>query len=251
MDPYSRQTSVILTHPMGKDDLLYNGLVNERINVICDPMIDTEVVPLEDECREHLFQSRRIIFTSKRGVEYFFQQVSPADVLDKSFICIGKKTAQVLERYGVKPWWVSGGRTASDLVNELQQAHIRPGEKWVGMLGELAENTLADGLKEVCNYRRYNVYRTIIAHEQNEKTVELLKSGDPMLVVCTSPSCFNGFTDLYGSLVHDEVGFASIGPATSKAMKKRNITPAVVARLSTYEGLWQEMKQQLKPQSLI
>jgi len=248
MDPYSRQTSVVLTHPMGNDDLLFNGLKSEGIKVICDPMIDTEQVNLEDECREYLYNSRRIIFTSKRGVEYFFQQVKPADVLDKSFICIGKKTAQVLEKHGMKPWWVSSGRTASDLVKELQQAHIRPNEKWVGMLGELAENTLADGLQTVCDFRRYNVYRTIIAEKQNSETLEFLQSKKPILVVCTSPSCFNGFMNLYGSLIHSEVGFASIGPATTKAMKKQDIKPAVVARLSTYEGLWQEMKIQLKPQ---
>lgn len=248
MDPYSRQTTVVLTHPIGNDDLLYNGLMSEGVEVICDPMIDTEQVTLEDECKKHLYQSRRIIFTSKRGVEYFFQQVKPADVLDKSFICIGKKTAQVLEKHGMKPWWVSGGRTASDLVKELQQAHVRPCEKWVGMLGELAENTLADGLKNVCDYKRYNVYRTIIADKQNEKTVELLKSQKPMLVVCTSPSCFTGFMNLYGEYLHSEVGFASIGPATTKSMRKREIVPAVIARLSTYEGLWQEIKLQLKPQ---
>ncbi len=248
MDPYSRQAAVVLTHPMGNEDLLYNGLVSEGVEVVCDPMIDTEPIMLEDECRQQIYSSRRIIFTSKRGVEYFFQQMKPADVLDKSFICIGKKTAQVLEGYGVKPWWVSGGRTATDLVEELKQAHIPPGEKWLGLLGELAENTLEDGLKNVCHYQRYNVYRTIIAEQQNEKTVALLQSQKPLLVVCTSPSCFNGFMDLYGAALHKDVGFASIGPATTKAMKKQNVTPKVVARLSTYEGLWQEMKLQLKPE---
>jgi len=248
MDPYSRQTAVVLTHPLGTDDLLYKGLLSEGVEVVCDPMIDTEQVTLEDECLNHLYQSRRVIFTSKRGVEYFFQQVKPADVLDKSFICIGKKTAQVLEQHGMKPWWVSGGRTASDLVKELRQAHIRPSEKWVGMLGELAENTLADGLKDVCDFKRYNVYRTIIANQKSRQTEELLKAQKSMLVVCTSPSCFNGFMDLYGEQVHDNVGFASIGPATTKAMKKRDVTPTVIARFSTYEGLWQEMKLQLKPQ---
>ena len=240
------QTAVVLTHPLGNDDLLYNGLVSEGIDVICDPMIDTAPVPLEDECRQQVYKSRRIIFTSKRGVEYFFQQMKPADVLDKSFICIGKKTAQVLEGYGVKPWWVSGGRTASDLVKELQQTHARPSEIWLGMLGELAENTLEDGLKGVCDYRRYNVYRTIIAEQQNEQTVEILKSKRPLMVVCTSPSCFTGFMNLYGTLLHEEVGFVSIGPATTKVMKKLDVTPVITAPASTYEGLWQEMKQQLK-----
>ncbi len=248
MEPYSQKTAVVLTHPIGNDDLLYNGLVSEGIKVVCDPMIDTEQVQLEDDCREQVYQSRRIIFTSKRGVEYFFQQMKPADVLDKSFICIGKKTAQVLEGYGVKPWWVSGGRTASDLVQELQQTHIRPGEKWLGMLGELAENTLEDGLKNVCDYRRYNVYRTIIAEQQNEQTLALLETQKPLLVVCTSPSCFTGFMNLYGSLLHNEVGFASIGPATTKVMKKFDVSPKITARMSTYEGLWQEMKEQLKPE---
>jgi len=245
MEPFSRQTAVVLTHPIGTDDLLYNGLESEGLEVICDPMIDTEQVTLEKECKQHLIESRRIIFTSKRGVEYFFQQIKPADVLDKSFICIGKKTAKVLENYGMKAWWVSGGRTASDLVKELQQAHVRPNEKWVGMLGELAENTLADGLKDKCDYKRYNVYRTIITDQQNEKTVNLLQSEKSMLVVCTSPSCFNGFMNVYGNQLHEQVGFASIGPVTTKAMKKHGIKPVMLARLSTYEGLWQEMKSQL------
>jgi len=248
MDLYSQQANVILTHPMGNDDLLYKGLVREGIGVVCDPMIDTEPIELEKECLQYLFESRRIIFTSKRGVEYFFQQVKPADVLDKSFICIGKKTAQVLEQHGLKAWWVSSGRTASDLVQELQQAHIRPNEKWVGMLGELAEHTLSDGLKDVCNYQRYNVYRTIIAEQPSVATEALLKAKKPVLVVCTSPSCFNGFNNLYADQLHSKVGFASIGPATTKAMKKQGVTPALVARLSTYEGLWQEMKIQFKPQ---
>lgn len=247
MDPYSQQTSVILTHPTGNDDLLYNGLINEGIDVVRDPMIDTEQVILTDDSLKDIYASRRIIFTSKRGVEYFFKQIKPADVLDKSFICIGKKTAHVLENFGMKPWWVSTGRTASDLVKELQQAHIRPGERWIGILGELAENTLADGLNGVCDYKRYNIYQTTFADKKNEKTLTLLQEKKPMLVVCTSPSCFNGFTDLYEDMIHDNVGFASIGPATTKSMKKRDVTPAIIARLSTYEGLWHEMKLQLKP----
>lgn len=247
MDPYSRETAVVLTHPMGQDDLLYNGLMQEGVEVICDPMIDTAEVPLSQADLSTIYQSRRIIFTSKRGVEYFLNQVKPADILDKNFICIGKKTAQIVEKNGLKVWWVSQGRTASDLVDELQQTRVMPGEKWVGLLGELAENTLEDGLKNICNYQRYNVYKTIIADKRKADTEALLKAGRPMLVVCTSPSCFNGFMDVYGDLMHDEVGFASIGPATTKSMRKREITPAVIARLSTYEGLWQEMKIQLKP----
>ncbi|WP_430810584.1 MULTISPECIES: uroporphyrinogen-III synthase [unclassified Carboxylicivirga] len=245
MTSLPQPTSVILTHPMGKDDLLFNGLVNEGIEVLCDPMIDTEPLVLHDDCRQQLYEARRIIFTSKRGVEYFFQQVKPADVLDKSFICIGKKTAHVLEQYGIKPWWVCGGRTASDLVVELQQAHIRKGEKWLGLLGELAENTLAEGLKEVCHFQRFNIYRTIITTEQHPDTVAWLNAQKPLLVVCTSPSCFHGFSDVYSGLLHSEVRYASIGPATTKAMRKRNVTPVVTARLSTYEGLWHEIKQQL------
>lgn len=247
MDPYSRETVVVLTHPVGDDDLLYHGLIQEGVDVICDPMINTEQIDLNHEDLAVIYKSRRIIFTSKRGVEYFLSQVKPADVLDKNFICIGKKTAQIVEKNGLKVWWVSHGRTASDLVEELQQAHISPNEVWVGLLGELAETTLEDGLLNVCDFRRFNVYKTINADCKSENTENVLRSKRPMLVVCTSPSCFNGFMDLYGDLIHDEVGFASIGPTTTKSMKKRDVTPAVIARLSTYEGLWHEMKLQLKP----
>nr|WP_321407019.1 uroporphyrinogen-III synthase [uncultured Carboxylicivirga sp.] len=229
MDPYSRETAVILTHPIGEDDLLYNGLLGEGIDVIRDPMINTEQIELCKDELNVIFQSRRIIFTSKRGVEYFLNQVKPADILDKNFICIGKKTAQILEKSGLKAWWVSNGRTASDLVEELREVHFSKNEKWVGLLGELAENTLEDGLQDLCDYKRYNIYRTTNADSRNEKTEALLKAKRPMLVVCTSPSCFDGFMDIYGDLIHDEVGFASIGPTTTKSMKKRDVNPVVIA----------------------
>lgn len=247
MDPYSCETTVVLTHPIGQDDLLFNGLTQEGVDVVCDPIINTEQIDLTHDEMETIFNSRRIIFTSKRGVEYFFNQIKPADVLDKNFICIGKRTAQMVERIGIKVWWVSNGRTASDLVEEIRQLHIPPGETWVGMLGELAENTLEDGFKDVCNYKRFNIYKTTMSSVRNEQTAQKLQARNPMMVVCTSPSCFTGFMDLYGELVHSDVTFASIGPTTTKTMKRLDITPSVVARLSTYEGLWHEMKLQLKP----
>ena len=69
MDPYSRETVVVLTHPVGDDDLLYHGLIQEGVDVICDPMINTEQIDLNNDDLAVIFKSRRIIFTSKRGVE--------------------------------------------------------------------------------------------------------------------------------------------------------------------------------------
>lgn len=247
MNLYCRETAVVLTHPVGEDDLLFDGLIQNGVDIIRDPMIKTEQINLNQDDLQMILKSRRIIFTSKRGVEHFLNQVKPADVLDKSFICIGKKTAQVVEKHGLKVWWVSNGQTATDLVKELHQTHISPNELWVGLLGQLATNTLEDGLKDVCNYRRYNVYNTIITRVRNEVTENALKNKKPLTVVCTSPSCFNGFMDLYGDLIHGEVGFASIGPVTTKSMKKRDIKPVVIAHHSTYEGLWHAMKMQMKP----
>jgi uroporphyrinogen-III synthase len=236
------QTTVILTHPVGADDLLYQRLQLGGVPVVCDPMISTQEILLSEADLERIQKSRRILFTSKRGVEYFVKQTKPASILDKSIICVGRKTAHALEQYDLEPWWVSNGRSASDLVSELHQLEARPNELWTAILSELADDTLQDGLHTRCNFQRINIYKTAITQSQNKRSVEVLKAPSDCIVVCTSPSCFSGFMNNYSSLLHNRVKFASIGPITTQSMRNKNIEPSIIAKFSSYEALWHSIQ---------
>lgn len=248
MNPNQKhQPVLILTHPHGQKDIMLKSLTHSGIRVLSDVMIETTELSLTNSEKKALFDCRRILLTSKRGVDYLFRQVRPAEVLDKSFICVGKKTAFALEKKGIKPWWVSGGKTASDLVNELKHARFCKNEKWIAVLGNLAEDTLQNGLSDLCHFQRINIYETRLVKNTNQQTIEQLESKAETLVVCTSPSCFHAFTKNYKDHLHANVGFASIGPVTTKAMLDADINPVIEARQSTYEGLLLALKSKLTP----
>ncbi|MBI9064619.1 MAG: uroporphyrinogen-III synthase [Marinilabiliaceae bacterium] len=241
------QPVIILTHPHNDKDVLKKGLVKSGLEVITDVMIETDAIALSEAEKKVIFSCRRIILTSKRGVEYLFTQLRPAEILDKSFICIGKKTAMALERKGIKPWWVSHGKTASDLVNELRHARFQKNEKWIALLGDLAEDTLEEGLSRLCDFQRINIYRTTLVKQSSDETVRRLQKRDKVLVVCTSPSCFHGYINNYSNHIHPGIQFASIGPVTTKAMFAKGIEPMIEANRSTYEGLLLALKSKLTP----
>lgn len=233
----SSKPAILLTHPISKDDILLKTFQEKGFEVVSDPMIETKIRVLSDEERKDVLSSRKLIFTSKRGVEYFLEQFKPADVLDKSFICVGKKTAMTLERNFLKPWWVSSGKTAGDLVDEIREYTIMSEERWTALLGDLADDTIVRGISDMCKVSRHNTYHTIIATQKNEATIELLKSKKELMILVTSASCFQGFMDLYGDLCHANIKFASIGPKTNQKMEEYEMQPDVVAPTSTYEGL--------------
>lgn len=241
------QPVIILTHPHNEKDVLKKGLIKSGLEVMTDVMIETDSIALSDAEKEVIFGCRRIILTSKRGVEYLFTQLCPAQILDKSFICIGKKTALALERKGIKPWWVSYGKTASDLVNELRHARFQKNEKWIALLGTLAEDTLEEGLSQLCDFQRIDIYRTTLVKQPSVETVKRLQNRDDVLVVCTSPSCFHGYINNYSIHIHPGIRFASIGPVTTKAMLAKGIKPIIEANRSTYEGLLLALKSKLTP----
>jgi len=243
----NHQPLIILTHPHGAHDVLKVGLETSGLEVLSDVMIETESIALTDRDKQTIFKSRRLILTSKRGVDYLFSQLCPAEVLDKSFICIGKKTALALEKRGIKPWWVSYGKTASDLVKELKHARFHPEEKWIALLGALAEDTLEEGLSPLCDFQRINIYQTALVNQSSPETIKHLQSDKQVMVVCTSPSCFHGYMNNYSSHLHAGVQFASIGPVTTKAMVDTGIVPVVEAYRSTYEGLLLALKSKLTP----
>jgi len=241
------QPLIILTHPHNEKDVLKKGLIKSGLEVMTDVMIETDPIALSDAEMKVIFGCRRIILTSKRGVEYLFTQLRPAEILDKSFICIGKKTALALEQKGIKPWWVSYGKTASDLVKELKHVRFQKSEKWIALLGALAEDTLEQGLSELCDFQRINIYQTTLIEHASAETIEHLQKQDEVLVVCTSPSCFHGYLSNYNHYMHPGVRFASIGPVTTQAMLDKGIQPLIEATRSTYEGLLLALKSKLTP----
>lgn len=172
------------------------------------------------------------IFTSKNGVVNF---LNLDFVKEKSIkaICLGEKTKQALVDKGIEPVFVSKESYSSKLVEELLESQLIEGKQVLLVLGNLADDTLQNGLESSCNVSRLNIYTTILETRKNKELEDLINIKETVSVF-TSPSSFKAFDKLYNAKKNTLV---SIGNTTSNYIKMKGYNPEVIAEKQTYEGV--------------
>lgn len=237
MPLFSPYPKIILTHPVDDNDVLLEGLIKLGVDLMIDTMIHTSPISLSPKQIKSVIHSDVIIFTSKRGVQYTLSQINPVCCKEKQIVVIGKKTAQALETYELTPIIISQGQTSQEMGVDLVESGFLQGKKVTGLLAELADDTLYDYLSPICDYQRINVYHTFTSNKIQAETEETIKSKDKLIVVFTSASAAHAFIQLYGSILHENVKFISIGPSTSAMIEKNGYKTTLESNVSTYEGL--------------
>ena len=91
------KTNIIIT---GEDyDFGFDELKAMDVNILHYPMIFTLGVDINIHPNIYNY----IIFTSKNGIKYFLKNTSTSINKNVKFICIGKKTAEVLKTNNLNP----------------------------------------------------------------------------------------------------------------------------------------------------
>lgn len=238
--------TIILTHPIDSNDYLVEQLTQLGINVIVDPMIETQPISLTHKDVDTICSADVIVFTSKRGVQYATQQINPMCCHDKKVVVVGKKTAQALESCQVQPHFVSQGQTGKEMCDAVIQDGIIEGKKVVALLAQLADDTIKENLSEHCQYNRINIYETTGKKIPKGETIEALNSDSEVLVSFTSSSAVKAFEALYPTFNSKSIKCISIGPITSSAIIQKGQTVTIETKESTYEGLLSAIKSYLK-----
>ena len=119
------------------------------------PMIKTENLDIKVNNEDYSC----LIFTSKNGVRYFFQNNNIES--NKKMITIGKKTAEELKKYGIKADYICSRNYSNEMALELKKNNILRDEKSLLLQGELANNDLLKSLSKFTQVERLNIYRTI------------------------------------------------------------------------------------------
>ena len=240
-----KNTTIILTHPVDSNDQLADHLVRMGIEVVHDPMIDTQPISLTPAEIKDICNADLLLFTSKRGVKYTTSQINPVCCQDKKVAVVGKKTATALNDCNVKPYFISQGQTGEDMCRALIEDGFIKGKKVVALLAQLADHTIEEYLSDVCNYKRIDIYKTISASAASGKTKEVLFSGKNVLVSFTSSSAVKTFFGLYHQFELNRVKYISIGPKTTESIIEAGYTDVIEAEVSTYDGLLHIIKEHL------
>jgi uroporphyrinogen-III synthase len=191
-----------------------------------------------------------VIFTSKNGVDFFFQILSERDVnpqkrIAAKFAVVGAKTEQALKKHGFQADFIPDQYTADEFVRCIQNGRFRA-ERALIPKGNLSKESIARALRSSgASAEEWVVYATIFPKESEEKLVSLLNQ-DILDVACfTSPSTVRHFmkvVDKHQLKQHlSRLIFASIGPVTCKELKKYCLPVHISPKEYTIDALIEEI----------
>lgn len=207
-----------------------------------------------NNCIAHPQNFEYIVFTSVNGVEIFFQELLSSELnldvrnlYNYKFICIGPKTAQKLQTYGI-----NADFTPQEFVSESLIPYFKniPNQTTVYLFrAQNARNILQDELTKL-GWKVYNIpiyYSTNNSDNIPEfainKFLDCLYSNLITAVIFTSTSTVNNFVHLLSeklkldsTIIHN-IPAISIGPITSKAVLEQKLKLVAQADTYTIEGI--------------
>lgn len=200
---------------------------------------------------QNISQYDWIIFTSKNGVYYFFEQVNNRIdrnvLLDSNvqFAVVGEKTREALNDYQISSKFMPNIYTAEEFANEFFE-HNFSSRKVLIPKGNLASTTVADSFrKRGMIADEWIVYETFYPTKERNRLVQLLREDILDVAAFTSPSTFHHFMQIvqeYQLLTHSQkLMYASIGTVTKRAIEKEGYNVKICPRNFTLDDLFQEI----------
>lgn len=176
-----------------------------------------------------------LIFTSANGVEKFFGRLkfhgSDTRALGGVKVAvIGSATAEKLSHFGIAADVMPKDFVAESLVDALKDSV--DGKKILLARAEEARDVLPEALKNFgAEVTIAPAYKTL-----NEPPAQIDFDALDM-VTFTSSSTVKNFVAAYGVDVMKKIPSAAIGPITARTLENFGVTPAVVAKKFTIDGL--------------
>ncbi len=228
---------VILTR--SEEDIQKDKRVFEELglSVIELPLI--EVKPIEFEMPP--LQPDYIVFQSKRAVEYFLSRTGNVPGRAK-ILCVGRKTAEALEKFGYRDYLLPSESSAKGLI-ELFKGMKRG--KVLIPRSEIGRRELIDFLT-LAGFEVYpvDVYSTRSVIYDKNIFLKKLEEGD--FIVFASPSAVNGFfanMDLLGGeRVKGLPKAVVIGKTTKKALEDKGFEASLIPPKPSMEAVAEEIK---------
>ena len=241
---------IISTRPLSTDDSIKRNLIEKGARVLDFPMIEICPIELNEEIRELLQQLASfqwIVFTSKNGADCFFKLLNQSSIKTDAIVqikiaVVGKKTSEEVVKNKCTSYLLSTGTTSGDLLHDLV-GKVLPTDRILLVLGELADDTLEQGLENVAFSTRLNVYQTLYPGVHSKELIKSIRRNEYDMILFTSPSGFEQFKKIMPEkILAADFKSACIGRTTEKAMVNSNCRPLLVSRRSEGESFVNELE---------
>lgn len=250
----------ISTRPEGQSEELAQLFLNAGANLLELPLIKIQRTQLREEEKKCILQVNDfhwLVFTSPNGVRYFFENLQELQGSQKllatiQIAVIGNKTEKVLKSFGYQPSFVNPGSTGEEFAAAFSSLlkSKKHKQKVLLALGKIAREVIQNEINEIAKCSRINLYETLPVETLDEKMWKLISEDKYEMLLFTSPSGINNFVKIAGSINLKNTRMACIGETTAKAAIENNITPKVVAQISTAAGLFESVINYFKNKNL-
>jgi uroporphyrinogen-III synthase len=226
---------VITTQPEDQALILLELLRDAGATAFNLPMIETRTITIDKNIISNVLSKESInliIFTSRKGVRGFFENVAAATGTfhipgNIKTAAVGKATAEEIKNYNTKADYVNPGNDAASLADYLIKEKIVHGKKILLALGNLAPGFLPETFSAYADTIRLNVYETLEKPVSDEKIAGYIKNKTADICIFTSPSGFSSFRKQFSDI--SDLKFAAIGKTTAAAIANAGYKSAVTA----------------------
>ena len=223
--------NVILTNDGNTEG--FNILNEKGVKTFHFPMIKTKINNVNNEVI--LADYNYLIFTSKNGIKYFFnnKKIKLQNFENIQVICIGSKTKKALQEYNINPVFISKRSYSHVMFDDLKKSRLLDSKKVLLVQGNLSKNYLFENLKKICYLTKFVSYKTELIEVVN-KNLESLLNKEETYTVFTSPSGFLSFANLYDV---NKTSIISIGETTSSYIIEKGYSPLFTSKMQSFEGI--------------
>ncbi len=180
-----------------------------------------------------------VVLTSSFGAELLKDKINEIKKAKEIKVaCIGEKTKETLEKYGIKVDLIPRKYKAEELAEELKE--VAKGRRILIARANIAREVLVEELKKAAHVEEVKIYDIVEPRDTEavEKFYRHLKNGDVYAIIFTSSQNVRNMKKILKDRFSDinKVKVCAIGPITAKTLKKYGIKVDIVPETYTVEA---------------
>ncbi|WP_137788736.1 uroporphyrinogen-III synthase [Bacillus sp. E(2018)] len=207
---------ILVTRPKEQAEPLISLIQENGGLPLSFPIVSIKAVKNDGLLIKNLSSYQWIIFTSKNGVDYFFQLISDCNLTlgHVKFAAVGEKTAESLRTRGITSILVPEHFHAESLVKTLKK-HVLSHEKILFPKGNLAPSYIKEELRGTAVVEELVVYKT---ESEDRLDWSLVHQADCLFFM--SPSAVTFMSRRLDTEQVYEKPVICVGPTTKKAAEE-------------------------------
>ena len=247
----------LITRPRSQAAEFVDKLQQQGAETICIPTIEIappdDLQPL-DQAIKHISTFDSLILTSVNGVEAFFSRLADNKqdlrcLAGVQLIAVGPKTAEAIEKHGLRPDLIPKRYQAEGLVEELLAEGVQ-GKRFLYPRAKVVRPVLTEALRKAgAEVVDPVAYQNVRPTGKEDMIRHLLSESELDAICFSSSSTFENLLEMFGEELQQLKGraeFFSIGPITSETIRKTGFEVALEPEKSTLDDLVAAMVEYYK-----